>query len=70
MKKNMGSTDRTVRIIIALAVGILILTGNVTGTLAIILGALAFVFVLTSTVSFCPLYSAFRFSTKKDGAAK
>ena len=70
MKKNMGSTDRTVRIIVALAAGILILTGNVTGLLAIVLGALALVLVLTGTVSFCPLYAALRFSTRKGDAAK
>ncbi len=70
MKKNMGSTDRTIRIIVALAAGILILTGNVTGTLAIVLGALALVLVLTSSVSFCPLYAAFGFTTGKNEAAK
>ena len=70
MNKNMGTTDRTVRIVAALAVGILILTGTLTGLLAIILGALAVVFVLTSLVSFCPLYAPFKFSTKKKEGAK
>ncbi len=70
MNKNMGTTDRTVRIIAALAVGILILTGTLTGLLAIILGVLAVVFVLTSLVSFCPLYAPFKFSTKKKEGAK
>jgi hypothetical protein len=70
MNKNMGTTDRTVRIIAALAVGILILTGTLTGLLAIILGVLAVVFVLTSLVSFCPLYAPFKFSTRKKEGAK
>ena len=70
LKKNMGSIDRAIRIVVALAAGILILTGNVTGALAIILGAVALVFVLTGAVSFCPLYAAFRISTKKSDAAK
>ena len=70
MNKNMGTTDRTVRIIAALAVGILILTGTLTGLLANILGVLAVVFVLTSLVSFCPLYAPFKFSTRKKEGAK
>ena len=70
MNKNLGTTDRTVRIIAALAVGILILTGTLTGLLAIILGVLAVVFVLTSLVSFCPLYAPFKFSTRKKEGAK
>jgi hypothetical protein len=69
MNKNMGPIDRTVRVIAALAVGILILTGTLTGALAIILGVLAVVFVLTSVVSFCPLYALINLSTgKKEGA--
>jgi hypothetical protein len=34
MKKNMGALDRTVRILIAIILGILILTGKISGTLA------------------------------------
>ncbi len=70
MNKNMGTIDRTVRIVAALAVGILILAGTLTGLLAIILGALAVVFVLTSLISFCPLYAPFKFSTRKKEGAK
>ena len=70
MNKNMGTIDRTVRIVAALAVGILILAGTLTGLLAIILGALAVVFVLTSSISFCPLYAPFKFSTRKKEEAK
>ena len=70
MNKNMGTIDRTVRVIAALAVGILILTGTLTGALAIILGVLAVVFVLTSVVSFCPLYALISLSTRKKEGAK
>ncbi len=63
MKKNMGTVDRVVRVIIALAVGVLIVTGQLTGILAIILGVLAVVFVATSVISFCPLYTLFGIST-------
>lgn len=56
MKKNMGNTDRTIRIVVAAIVAALYLTGTISGTLGIILMVLAGIFVLTSLVSFCPLY--------------
>ncbi len=65
MKANMGLIDRVVRISLAVVVAILFLTGQITGTAAIVLGVLAVVFVLTSAVSFCPLYIPFGISTKK-----
>lgn len=65
MKKNMGTADRLIRIIIAIAVAVLIITQAVTGTAAIIMGLLATIFLLTSLVSFCPLYVPFKISTKK-----
>jgi len=63
MKKNMGSTDRIIRVIIAAIVGVLYFTGTIYGTLAIVLLVLAGVFVLTSLISFCPLYALFGIST-------
>jgi hypothetical protein len=65
MTKNMGSVDRALRVIIALGIAILIITKTLTGTLAIILGILAIVFLLTSLVGFCGLYVPFKLSTKK-----
>jgi uncharacterized membrane protein YobD (UPF0266 family) len=65
MKKNMGSADRISRIIFAIIIGILYFTKAIEGTAAIILGALAVVFLLTSFISFCPLYVLFGFSTCK-----
>ena len=53
MKKNMGSIDRIIRVIIALIIGVLYFTGTVSGTLGIVLLVLAGVFVLTSVISFC-----------------
>ncbi len=64
MKANMGSTDKMVRIIIALVIAILFFTDIITGTLGIILLVLASIFVLTSLVSFCPIYLPFGISTK------
>ena len=63
MKKNMGSTDRILRIIIAAVIAILYFNGTVSGTLGLVLLILGAVFVLTSLVSFCPLYSIFGLNT-------
>lgn len=64
MKKNMGTIDRIVRAIIAVAVGLLWYLGVISGTVAIVLGALAVVFLATSLISFCPLYLPFGLSTR------
>ncbi|WP_420603197.1 YgaP family membrane protein [Flagellimonas sp.] len=65
MKKNMGNLDRTIRIVVALIVSALYYFNIVEGTLAYILLALAGIFVLTSFISFCPLYTIFGVSTCK-----
>ncbi|TVQ09175.1 MAG: DUF2892 domain-containing protein [Bacteroidetes bacterium] len=65
MKANMGSIDKTIRVLIAIAVGILIYTNVINGTPAIVAGILSIVFVLTSMVSFCPLYTIFGIKTCK-----
>jgi hypothetical protein len=57
MKKNMGNTDRIIRMIIAAGIATIYFTGVITGTIGIVLLILAGVFVLTSLVSFCPLYA-------------
>ncbi|NUM79879.1 DUF2892 domain-containing protein [bacterium] len=63
MIKNMGMADRAVRAIIAIMVGILYFTNQITGTAAIILGIFAIIFLLTSCVGSCPLYIPFKMST-------
>lgn len=65
MKKNMGSADRISRIVFAIIIGVLYYTKAIEGTGALVLGALAIIFVLTSLISFCPLYVPFGFSTCK-----
>lgn len=65
MKANMGKADRLIRIIIALLIGYLYYTGVLSGTVAIILGILAIIFIATSFISFCPLYLPFGLSTRK-----
>jgi len=65
MKKNMGSADKTIRVFIAAIVALLYFTGVITGTLAIVLMILALVFIITSLISFCPLYPLFGINTSK-----
>jgi len=65
MKKNMGTADRIIRVIIAAIFAILYFAHVVEGTLGIILLILSGVFLLTSLVSFCPLYLPFGIKTCK-----
>lgn len=65
MKKNMGFTDRIIRLVLAAIFAILYFSGAVSGVLGIILLVLAVIFVLTSIVSFCPLYTLLKLNTLK-----
>ncbi|WP_433895127.1 YgaP family membrane protein [Sphingobacterium mizutaii] len=65
MKTNMGPQDKTIRIIIAVIIAVLFFTKVISGTLAIVLMVVAGVFVLTSLIGFCPLYSILGISTCK-----
>ena len=72
MKKNMGNIDRGIRVVAAVLVAVLYFTNVISGTVAIILGAVAAIFLLTSVVGFCPLYAPLGLSTcplKKSDAA-
>ena len=64
MKKNMGIADRALRIILAIVVAVLIYLGELSGIAAIVLGILAGVFLLTSLISFCPLYAPLKINTR------
>ena len=63
MKKNMGIIDKTIRIFAAIIMAVLYFTNVVTGTAGIVLFVLALVFLLTSTIRFCPLYYPFGINT-------
>lgn len=65
MKKNMGGLDRALRMLAAITIIVLYYANVISGTLAIILLVVAAIFILTSFVSFCPLYYPFRLSTRK-----
>lgn len=63
MKKNMGNTDRLVRVLIAILIAALYFTDTLTGMLGTVLLVVAAVFVATSAISFCPLYAIFGLNT-------
>ena len=63
MKKNMGSTDQIIRLIIAAIAAFLYFNGTVTGTLGIVALVVAAIFTLTSLVRFCPIYALVGLST-------
>jgi hypothetical protein len=65
MTKNMGTIDRIVRLLLAGAVAVLYLTGVISGLVAIILGVIALIFVVTSFIGFCPIYIPLGLSTRK-----
>ena len=65
MKTNMGTLDKTLRIIIAIIIGYLYYNGTISGTLGIILMVFAAIFLLTSIISFWPLYTIYGIKTCK-----
>ena len=65
MKKNMGIADRLIRVLIAIVIAACYFTHIIDGITATLLLILAGVFILTSLVSFCPLYFPFGIRTNK-----
>jgi hypothetical protein len=65
MKKNMGTTDKALRIFVAAIVVLLYFTKVITGTLAIVLLVFAAIFIVTSLFSVCPLYPLWGMNTRK-----
>ncbi|NNM23794.1 MAG: DUF2892 domain-containing protein [Flavobacteriaceae bacterium] len=65
MKKNMSGIDRAIRFIVAIGVGALAYFGVIEGVLMYVLLAIAAIFLITSFVSICPLYSLMGISTCK-----
>ena len=57
MKKNVGSIDRTIRIVVALVISGLVFANVLSGTLGIVLLGISLALVASSFMSFCPLYS-------------
>jgi len=69
MKKNMGTIDRAVRVLLAVIVAVLYFTGTISGAVAVVLGIAAIVFLATSFVGTCPAYLPFGLSTRRSTTA-
>jgi hypothetical protein len=65
MKPNMGQTDKAIRLAVVAIIVILYISGQISGTLAIVLGIVAVAFLVTSLIGWCPTYVPFGISTKK-----
>jgi len=65
MKKNINTTDRIARLILALIIGVLYFTYQIQGTAAIVLGIAAIIIAATALVGFCPLYRLLGILTRK-----
>lgn len=61
----MGTLDRVIRIAVAAIVALLYFTHSISGGVAVVAGIFAIIFVLTSFISFCPLYVPFKISTRR-----
>jgi hypothetical protein len=70
MKKNVGNTDKLIRLIFALLVAVLYFTNVISGTLALVLGIAALAMVITSMLNFCGLYAILGISTCKTKETK
>ena len=65
MKQNMGVADKIIRLAVAAIIVVLYISGQITGTAAIVLGIIAVAFLVTSLIGWCPTYVPFGISTKK-----
>ena len=63
MKRNIGTIDKVIRILVAVAIAVLFFTNVITGTLGIVLMALGAIFLITGLVSICPIYLLLGLST-------
>lgn len=70
LKKNMGTIDRVIRTIVAVAIIALYVTGQISGTLAIVLAVVTVAFLATSAIGYCPVYAVVGVSTLKEGEPK
>ena len=66
MKKNVGTIDKVIRVLLAVVVAILYFTHVISGTLGIILLAVAAILILTTVIGFCPIYWPFNIRTNKN----
>ena len=65
MKMNMGTVDRSIRLTVVVIIAALYYAGQLSGTVAIVLGIVAVAFLATSVIGWCPAYLPFGISTRK-----
>jgi hypothetical protein len=65
MKANVGTVDRMIRYLLVLVIIVLLVTRSVHGALAIVLGIVGIMLLITAFVRYCPLYPVLRMSTVK-----
>jgi hypothetical protein len=65
MKKNVGNTDKLIRLIIAVVLFLLVYTGKITGNMEYLALVLALIAALTSLLNYCPIYQIFGINTNK-----
>ena len=65
MNLNMGPADRVIRLVVGAVIAVLYGLGMISGTVAIVLGVIALIFIATSFMGTCPAYLPFGLSTKK-----
>lgn len=65
MKKNMGALDKSLRVLVAVIIALLYYLNVITGTLAYVLMGIAIIFLITSFINFCPLYTVLGINTCK-----
>ncbi len=63
MKKNLGGTDKIMRLVVAVVIVILYFTEIIYGIFGIVMLVVAGILLLTSLVNFCPLYSLLGMNT-------
>jgi hypothetical protein len=65
MKKNTGSADQGIRLLLAATLVVLYFSGVISGTFGLIALVVAAVFTVTALAGYCPLYSLIGVKTCK-----
>ncbi len=65
MKKNVGQTDRTIRIVVGIVLIGLKLAGILSGTVGTIALVAGIIAVVTGFINFCPIYALLKVNTSK-----
>ena len=65
MKPNMSTTDKFIRVLIGVLIAVLYYLEVISGLTAIIVLAIGIIFLVTSLISFCPLYKVLGINTNK-----